>query len=94
MPFVGKGCRLYLTDAGGPDAGRIMKWHNVRGIPRFRSVGSPPNAMEIVGTGPAEAIEDDGLRLGDDVQPRVLQCDGIYSGSMGCGFYLADAHAD
>ena len=45
--------------------------------------------MEIVGAGPAEAIEDDGLRL-----PRVLQCDGIYSGSMGCGFYLADAHAD
>ena len=54
----------------------------------------PPNAMEIVGAGPAEAIEDDGLRLGDDVQLRVLQCDGIYSGSMGCGFYLADAHAD
>ena len=50
--------------------------------------------MEIVGAGPAEAIEDDGLRLGDDVQPRVLQCDGIYSGSMGCGFYLADAQAD
>ena len=54
----------------------------------------PPNAIEIVGTGPAEAIEDDGLRLGDDVQLRVLQCDVIYSGSMGCGFYLADAQAD
>ena len=54
----------------------------------------PPNAMEIVGTGPAEAIEHDGLRLGDDVQLRVLQCDGIYSGSMGCGVYLADTQAD
>ena len=50
--------------------------------------------MEIVGAGPAEAIEDDGLRLGDDVQLRVLQCDGIYSGSMGCGVYLADTQAD
>ena len=46
--------------------------------------------MEIVGTVPAEAIEYDGLRLGDDVRLRVLQCDGIYSGPMGCGFYLAD----
>ena len=54
----------------------------------------PPNAMEIVGTVPAEAIEYDSLRLGDDVQLRVLQCDGIYSGSMGCGVYLADTQAD
>ena len=50
--------------------------------------------MEIVGTVPAEAIEYDSLRLGDDVQLRVLQCDGIYSGSMGCGVYLADTQAD
>ena len=50
--------------------------------------------MEIVGTVPAEAIEYDSLRLGDDVQLRALQCDGIYSGSMGCGVYLADTQAD
>ena len=50
--------------------------------------------MEIVGTVPAEAIEYDGLRLGDDVQLRALQCDGIYSGLMVCGVYLADTQAD
>ena len=55
--------------------------------------------MEIVGTGPAEGIDHDGLRFltaaaWNDVQLRVLQCDGIYSCSMGCGFYLADAQAD
>ena len=50
--------------------------------------------MEIVGTVPAEAIEYDSLRLGDDVQLRVLQCDGLFSGLMWCGVYLADTQAD
>ena len=46
----------------------------------------PPNAMEIVGTGPAEAIEQDVFLELQDLQ-RVLQCDEIYSGSMGCGVF-------
>ena len=41
--------------------------------------------MEIVGTGPAEAEEEDALV---ELQVRrVLQCDEIYSGSMGCGVF-------
>lgn len=46
----------------------------------------PPNAMEIVGTGPAEAIEEDVFLELQDLR-RVLQCDEIYSGSMGCGVF-------
>ena len=46
----------------------------------------PPNAMEIVGTGPAEAEEEDGFLELQDLR-RVLQCDEIYSGSMGCGVF-------
>ena len=46
----------------------------------------PPNAMEIVGTGPAEAIEQDVFLELQDLR-RVLQCDEIYSGSMGCGVF-------
>ena len=46
----------------------------------------PPNAMEIVGTGPAEAEEEDGFVELQDLR-RVLQCDEIYSGSMGCGVF-------
>ena len=42
--------------------------------------------MEIVGTGPAEAIEQDVFLELQDLQ-RVLQCDEIYSGSMGCGVF-------
>jgi hypothetical protein len=46
----------------------------------------PPNAMEIVGTGPAEAEEEDASFELQDLR-RVLQCDEIYSGSMGCGVF-------
>ena len=46
----------------------------------------PPNAMEIVGTGPAEAQEEDVFLELQDLR-RVLQCDEIYSGSMGCGVF-------
>ena len=47
----------------------------------------PPNAMEIVGTGPAEAEEEDFFALVELQVRRVLQCDEIYSGSMGCGVF-------
>ena len=47
--------------------------------------------MEIVGTGPAEAIEQDVFLELQDLR-RVLQCDEIYSGSMGCGCFTLLMH--
>ena len=43
--------------------------------------------MEIVGTGPAEAVEVDFRAFVELQVRRVLQCDEIYSGSMGCGVF-------
>ena len=47
----------------------------------------PPNAMEIVGTGPAVAVEEDLFAWLELQVRRVLQCDEIYSDSMGCGVF-------
>ena len=52
----------------------------------------PPNAMEIVGTGPAEAVEEDYRAFVELQVRRVLQCDEIYSGSMGCGCFTLLMH--